>query len=658
MENERLFLSDVMTSREQQEIIEGDFIKLIVAGTGAGKSFFLVNELVDRLTYEGRNILFLANRTALRIQFVKDIEENARINFGKKVEVLCYQTLINTTAEDLANEFDYIIGDECHFILADATFNEDTDKVLKLLLDYQKINKDGLLFVTATPFELLSYLTFKGISEEEGNIKVYNYDKELNFYDRINLVCTSKKYMDIAKTIPDDEKCLIFLKAKSKMRDICDKLGNADFIHTQWKDGDSLEKDEEMSAKINNLIEKKTFDTKFLVTNATLDNGINIVDDKLKTIIIDNIYDLVAVIQMIGRKRFLDNNPNDKVTVYLISNIKNIFDELNQYKSYIRMYKDFKEDNTERKMIFRKKYGKFIDYMKEKNKKAIAKEPSFNTSTIKHLKKSPLLPVDCIQDTETDTNILIVRETLVAKASYLVDYYSQLINMVVEDEDIAKATLNIHKLSNINYNRAKRLAEQYGKSIDEIVIDRGNSLKKILNYNKSEQAKEKDLIPYLESLIGTEIYGDIKDKFRRTMRDKYGIATQVKKAKKLTKEEVDIIFKPFITGEVSEELYKIVCDRTPVEIEEVLKAERNRLIEAFGNSEDKEQLIEQLSESKNYYSLFKGTKRKLELTLPSKTKINKLILPYGFELTSKEKRIDGNKYEVWSVKYSYIEENK
>lgn len=214
---------------------------------------------------------------------------------------------------------------------------------------------------------------------------------------------------------------------------------------------------------------------------------------------------------------------------------------------------------------------------------------------------------------------------------------------------------NIFEMYNTKLNKQKKiLSEMELKRIHH----KGKWLKTVRRSEEVKNNRESDLVSYLENLLDTQIYGEIKEEFRTVMGNKYGIATQVKKAKKLTREEVDNIFKPFITDEVSEELYKIVCDRTPVEIEEVLKAERNRLIEAFGNSEDREQLIEQLSESKNYYSLFKGTKRKLELTLPSKTKINKLILPYGFELKEAKKTIDGVRKRIWIINKTESEDLK
>lgn len=65
-------------------------MKLLCCGTGARKSYFLINHLVERLTYKGRNILILANRTALKIQYIRDLEEADTVNFGKIVKIICY----------------------------------------------------------------------------------------------------------------------------------------------------------------------------------------------------------------------------------------------------------------------------------------------------------------------------------------------------------------------------------------------------------------------------------------------------------------------------------------------------------------------------------------------------------------------------------------
>lgn len=182
------------------------------------------------------------------------------------------------------------------------------------------------------------------------------------------------------------------------------------------------------------------------------------------------------------------------------------------------------------------------------------------------MKKSKLLlPIDYELNFLTGEISYIVRKTLIAKASYLVEYYQSLITMIIEDNDVVQATININKLSNINYNRAKLLAKQYNKNLDEIIVDTGSHLNTLLKISAQEEAIKKELEPYLQALIDVEIYGEVKEEFRKTMGAKFGLKKKVSEAE------------------------------------------------------------------------------------PSKAKINKLIIKYGYEITENKKRVNGVQTKYWLI---------
>lgn len=102
---------------------------------------------------------------------------------------------------------------------------------------------------------------------------------------------TSKKLDELIKLVPEDEKALIFTKkSKSKIKSFAEGLGNADYMYSRWNNGN---KDKEMEEKQNRLIKNKCFDSKYLIANSAIDNGVSINDEKLTTIVLDNIYDMV-----------------------------------------------------------------------------------------------------------------------------------------------------------------------------------------------------------------------------------------------------------------------------------------------------------------------------------------------------------------------------
>lgn len=152
--------------------------------------------------------------------------------------------------------------------------------------------------------------------------------------------------------------------------DLMQKGFSSDYIHSMWRDEDGEQVKNRnvnfaMKKKIDELNDNKIFSSQFLVTNNTLYNGVDFESDDLKHIIIDNIYDIVTVIQMIGRKRFNILNPNDTVTVYLLisEDKRKIENERDKYWTELLIYTDFLKLGYEK---FYKKYENSKLYDKNK----------------------------------------------------------------------------------------------------------------------------------------------------------------------------------------------------------------------------------------------------------------------------------------------------
>lgn len=147
---------------------------VIEAPTGAGKTHFVLHELLPWATSQGKKIVYLSNRTALKLQVDTDIQKSGEQS--KYIKTLNYQQFSNLSlsmnywaeqsmsSKGLSQEqrdlmessmwvysADYLILDEAHFFLADAGFNLQIAHCLqrmKFLIDRRK--DIVLVFMTAT----------------------------------------------------------------------------------------------------------------------------------------------------------------------------------------------------------------------------------------------------------------------------------------------------------------------------------------------------------------------------------------------------------------------------------------------------------------------------------------------------------------------------
>ena len=514
MEKERKYLSDVMTKRDMFCLNTGDEIKLIVAGTGAGKSQFIIGEFINRIVQPdiSKKVLLLANRSTLVAQHKADIKElvkdeltftdehledslvkKFRDMYGNSnITVKTYHSFADMNEGSLY-KYDTIICDEAHFIIQDGTFNEKCDVVFNKILDLQEDGKK-IIMITATEFELLPSLWVRGISFENGNLEIFDYNKEINWYDRIDLEFTSKKANDLLKLVPDNEKCIYFSKmSKNKIKKFAESLGNAEYIYSRWNKG---VKDLEMEAKQNLLIQNKTFNNKYLVANSAIDNGVSIKDDKLTTMILDNIYDMVQIIQMIGRKRFNPDNPNDRLKVYVITNHSQVKKEYDKVLDELRLYNDF------------------VDTCKSIKENPQNKDYHLNEFNKKHSKMwEDTKAIHVIwKDTSGVVARFRVRECFLAKIGFKKEMLLKLNEISFDTNEYYSLPYEMIKLrKNINYQFAKQLTDRYDKSINDVVIDKGKMLKTVEQKKEIQKRWETELIPYLETFINKPLISDTEE---------------------------------------------------------------------------------------------------------------------------------------------------
>ena len=381
------YLSDYLTKEQQKEIFnrKGD-ISIITAPTGAGKTTLIMDNTIKtldtNLLFGNRKTLILCNRTALYTQIRMDLElklSKAEIKEGidkefvknNLIHVMTYQKLYISMLENknFLDDYEVIICDECHYFINDG-WNHITYLTLEKLIEFSKTNT--VLFFSATTKEIKYWLDIYKISNKvEKSIYTDIIPTEdairLGYNDRLEIIITDMGADDIIKSIPKGEKFILFMNENTSRDRLIKKskqYENVGYIHSMWlsaKNG-KIYPDEDMKKKFNHLVFNKSFTKDGLVTNSAMDNGVSIEDTSVKYIIIDHIENMTQIIQMIGRKRFNPNNPDDRCRVYICcGNSK-------EFKRMYDKYKDMQEPSIDYKYVEEGKMSleEFLDKYNDK----------------------------------------------------------------------------------------------------------------------------------------------------------------------------------------------------------------------------------------------------------------------------------------------------
>lgn len=329
-------VSDIIQAQDIEQWKHGDKI-LIRAGTGRGKTHF-VKTVLPCYADTNNRILFLSNRKSLNQQ-----TQNEVMQMGGQwlIECMTYQKLEKQILDEKVSlkEFKYIVCDEAHYFFMDSTFSESTN----ISADYIKdCTQDKIvIMMTATPKRLKAYF---GIDDKH----LYEIDTE---YDYITQIYRYSKFETIIKmlnTLPKGEKAIFFTSAE-KAYNASKQVYDASFICSESNSRKrSINKKE-----LKSIQEQSRFDSRVLCTTIVLDNGINIIDEQVKHVVVD-IMDIDTVIQCIGRKRIL--SANDTITLYVADKKPNsIQTHFNKICKDLEQPLFFREHGER---VYRKKYRK------------------------------------------------------------------------------------------------------------------------------------------------------------------------------------------------------------------------------------------------------------------------------------------------------------
>lgn len=283
------FLSEIITKEEIATWKPGDNI-VIYNGTGTGKTTFINNRLAEVARNQGQKILQLEPRLLLKRQQRKDVDKSV-------IDVESYQSLDSMRNLD---KYAFVVSDECHYLFSDSGINDLTDRHYEILNDLECIK----VWITATPDDVFDYFEINKIdyklypkeyteSKVISEIYTYKSDEELENILEFVAYGTNVKAMVVMSST---KKLLKMYKKYENLSSVV--LGSGNFR------GKTTKMKNEIADEIAEIAEKKKFSSaKFLFGTSALDCGVSMQDYSFSIVIIDGIYDIQTIKQIVGRKR-------------------------------------------------------------------------------------------------------------------------------------------------------------------------------------------------------------------------------------------------------------------------------------------------------------------------------------------------------------------
>lgn len=357
---------------------------LNVAPTGKGKSFFIKNGLYDYCKKRNMRILYLLPRSMVKEEFMVELQAENKTdvitvdtyqNYLEKEDYASYEEYLQLEENKSFTKFDIIICDECHYFIADSTFNQFTYK------SYNHIFTNGAdkvrIFITATPNPIKQVMAdtiqrqnINIPDKKERHLLYYCECQGISAVKDIKFFLRSKKKEEIRKYLKEidktEDKAIVFCDSKSDALDLHKSYeSNSMFICSMsaeksgdYFDNNAVNKYPEVYQK---MLREHNFDCKYVFCTSALDVGFSIKDKQVKHIIC-TLRDWNSVIQAVGRKRIMDNDMNDRITLYLPYYKNN---EIGRKKSEgLKMLEHRNYLNSHGAAAYMAKYEKILDSAK------------------------------------------------------------------------------------------------------------------------------------------------------------------------------------------------------------------------------------------------------------------------------------------------------
>jgi len=328
----KLRVSDVVTIKQIKLWNLGDCIT-IKAGTGVGKSWLIKNILYDIAKGENKKILMLIHRSNCTEQFIDEIN---RDNKSDVIDIKTYQKLeykeLKSYFNDLS-EYKYIVCDEFHYFMSDASFSKTTDMSFDLILSQSSAIK---IFMSATGDQMKRFINDnKGIETIDYELPIdFDFIEDLSFFHNDE---TFEMFMD--EIIARNEKAIFFIQSAKKAYELYKKYKDYCLFNCSKHNSDYYKYVDK--TKIKEMLKNERFEELILITTTCMDAGVNLVDKEIKHVICE-VEDTGTLVQCIGRKRIQDDE--DKIHLYIkIINNNALGGKTTQLKKKIHMANFLKE---------------------------------------------------------------------------------------------------------------------------------------------------------------------------------------------------------------------------------------------------------------------------------------------------------------------------
>jgi len=348
VKKKKLRVSDVVTIKQIKIWDLGDIIT-IKAGTGAGKSWLIKNILYDIAKGENKKILMLIHRRNCTEQFIDEI---SRDNKSDVIDIKTYQKLEYKELKQYFNdlsEYKYIVCDEFHYFMSDASFSKTTDMSFDLILNQSSAIK---IFMSATGDQMKRFINEnKGIETIDYELPIdFDFIEDLSFFHNDE---TFDMFMD--EIITKNEKAIFFIQSAKKAYELVKKYKDYCLFNCSKHNSDYYKYVDK--TKIKEMLKNERFEELILITTTCMDAGVNLVDTEIKHVICE-VEDTGTLIQCIGRKRI--QSDEDKIHLYIkIINNNALGGKETQLKKKIHMA-NFLKEHTVKEFIA--KFPRQYDY--------------------------------------------------------------------------------------------------------------------------------------------------------------------------------------------------------------------------------------------------------------------------------------------------------
>lgn len=275
---------------------------VITAGTGSGKSYFILNTLLKHAEENNERILLLVPRIAIKEQFLNSLGVSSS---GILIET--YQWLEGLSLREKSDlAFDYVVADEAHYFVQEASFNKNTVYSWNWINECQAVK----IYLSATPDKLLKIMS--------SNHMHYDFRETPSYIESVRFFRTppEDKYSYIREQLnhflQTGEKAVVFVSSILEGADLFKEFESHSLFLCSSSQKHFSKLVDERSKKP--LIENEYMVKQFLITTSFLEYGVTIKDSSLKHIFFDGFY-ADSMAQSLGRKRSI--NANDNIVAHI-----------------------------------------------------------------------------------------------------------------------------------------------------------------------------------------------------------------------------------------------------------------------------------------------------------------------------------------------------